>query len=68
MSARSFLVAFAKTLPMMLVFGIVGPIFLAFYFLLDDPTTGWMLTWGLVVTVSDVLLAVVVAASMSRGS
>src|ERR1044071_2873903 len=52
----------AKTVPMMLVFGIVGPAFLGFYFLLkDDPETEWLLWWGLVITVLDIALGVVIS-------
>ncbi len=56
-----FLLRFAKILPMMLVFGIVGPAFLGFYFLLDEPGIEWMFWWGVVITAADVALAAVVA-------
>jgi hypothetical protein len=61
--ASSFWVSFAKTLPFMLLCGIVGPIFLALYFLIDDPTAGWLLPWGLIITIGDVALAAAMAAA-----
>ena len=63
--ASSFLVQFAKTLPFMLLCGIVGPIFIAVYFLVDDPTAGWLLPWGLIITLGDIALAAAIAAGNS---
>ena len=49
---------YLKVQAMCLVFGIVGPIFLAVYFAVQpDPTVRWMYYWGLVITAIDVLLA-----------
>lgn len=43
---------------MTLVFGVVGPIFLAVYFAAQpDPTIRWMYWWGLFITAADVLIA-----------
>lgn len=61
--ASSFLIAFAKTLSFTLLCGIVGPIFLVLYFVVDDPTAGWLLPWGLIITVGDIALAAALAAS-----
>ncbi|KAA0102821.1 hypothetical protein [Mycolicibacterium sp. P1-5] len=50
--------AYLKVQAMCLVFGIVGPIFLAVYFAVQpDPTLKWMYYWGLVITAIDVLIA-----------
>ncbi|GAA5141350.1 hypothetical protein GCM10023340_02930 [Nocardioides marinquilinus] len=59
---------FAKMLAMMLVFGIVGPLFLGLYVILDLPDTGWMLGWGIAITVLDVVLAAVVAVATTRAA
>ncbi|GAY16828.1 hypothetical protein [Mycobacterium sp. shizuoka-1] len=49
---------YLKIQAMCLVFGIVGPIFLAVYFATQpDPTVRWMYYWGLVITAIDVLIA-----------
>jgi hypothetical protein len=54
---ETFLV-YLKVQAMCLVFGIVGPIFLAVYFAVQpDPTVKWMYYWGLVITTIDVLIA-----------
>jgi hypothetical protein len=60
-SSSSFWASFAKALPFSLLCGIVGPIFLTLYFLIDDESVGWLLWWGLVITIFDVLLAVAMA-------
>jgi hypothetical protein len=65
--APSFWLRFARTLPMMLVFGIVGPLFIGFYFLIDDPTAEWLLWWGLAIILFDVLIAAGVAWFGHRG-
>ena len=42
--------------------GLVGPIFLAVYFLFGtDPLLKWMFWWGLLVTGADVLIALAMA-------
>ncbi|WP_445165462.1 hypothetical protein ACTXG7_16225 [Mycolicibacterium sp. Dal123E01] len=49
---------YLKIQAMCLVFGIVGPIFLAVYFAAQpDPTLRWMYYWGLVITAIDMLIA-----------
>ncbi len=46
---------------MMLVFGIVGPIFLIVYFAAQpDPTLKWMYWFGLFITAADVLIALAI--------
>lgn len=43
---------------MIFMFGIVGPIFLALYFIVQpDPTVRWMYYTGLVITAVDILIA-----------
>lgn len=43
---------------MIFMFGIVGPIFLVLYFVVQpDPTVRWMYYTGLVITAVDVLIA-----------
>lgn len=63
----SFALNLAKTLPFMLVCGIVGPIFLVIYFLSGgSDLIGWMLWMGLGITLLDVGLAVGIAAGRTR--
>lgn len=51
---------------MTLVFGIVGPIFLFIYFSIQpDPTVRWMYWWGLLITVTDILVALYLTDSMT---
>ncbi|MFW0788860.1 SHOCT domain-containing protein [Gordonia sp. CPCC 205333] len=59
-----FLGAFLKSLAFIMVCGIVGPIFLVMYFVIDEPGIGWMLWTGLGVTILNVVIAFFVA----RGS
>ncbi len=68
LGGSSYWVAFAKTLPFMLLCGIVGPIFLVLYLALDDPATGWLLPWGVIITIGDVVLAALVARTTSGTS
>lgn len=52
---------------MMLVFGIVGPIFLIGYFAAQpDPTLRWMYWWGLFITAADILIALAFTESVVR--
>ena len=52
---------------MMFTFGIVGPIFLVLYFVIQpDPTVKWMYFAGLIVTAADVLIALVMTESAVR--
>jgi hypothetical protein len=63
----SFADNLARTLPWMLICGIVGPIFLVIYFASgSSELIGWMLWTGLAVTLLDVVLAVVIAAGRTR--
>ncbi|WP_188111319.1 SHOCT domain-containing protein [Nocardioides antri] len=63
----SFVRNLARTLPFMLICGIVGPIFLVIYLASGSvPEIGWMLWTGLGVTVLDVVLAVAIAAGRTR--
>ncbi|MGP4056227.1 hypothetical protein ACTWP6_15625 [Mycobacterium sp. 4D054] len=56
---------YARIQGMTLVFGIVGPIFLVVYFVLQpDPTVRWMYWWGLLITAADVLIALAITDSM----
>ena len=49
---------YLKLQGMCLVFGIVGPIFLVLYFVVQpDVTVRWMYYWGLIITAVDVLIA-----------
>ncbi|BBX16337.1 hypothetical protein CRI77_26690 [Mycolicibacterium duvalii] len=51
---------------MTFVFGIVGPIFLFIYFSIQpDPTVRWMYWWGLLITVTDILVALYLTDSMT---
>lgn len=51
----------------MFVFGIVGPIFLVLYFVIQpDPTVKWMYFAGLIVTAADVLIALLMTESAVR--
>ena len=62
----SFLRTFVPILLFTLLCGIVGPIFLVAYFLIDDPLTGWMFYAGLGITVADVVIGYFVAQSLYR--
>lgn len=56
---------YARIQGMTLVFGIVGPIFLVVYFVLQpDPTVRWMYWWGLLITAADVLIALAITDAM----
>ena len=49
---------YLKIQGMIFVFGIVGPIFLILYFVVQpDPTVKWMYYTGLVITAVDILIA-----------
>lgn len=62
----SYLRTFLPTFLFVMVCGIVGPIFLLMYFVIDEPDTGWMLWSGLGITILDVVIAVVVSTAVSR--
>ncbi|GAB19521.1 hypothetical protein GOEFS_091_00130 [Gordonia effusa NBRC 100432] len=59
-----FLGSFLKSLAFIMVCGIVGPIFLVMYFVIDEPGIEWMLWTGIGVTILNVVIAFFVA----RGS
>jgi hypothetical protein len=54
--------------PFSLLCGIVGPIFLILYFVINEPMTEWMLYAGLGITIADVVIGYLVAQSMYRRS
>jgi hypothetical protein len=62
----SFLRTVVPIMLFTLLCGIVGPIFLVVYFLLDDPLTGWMFYAGLGITIADVVTGYFVAQSLYR--
>jgi hypothetical protein len=63
----STFVVYLRIQAMMLVFGIVGPIFLGVFFAAQpDPTVRWMFWWGLLITAADVLVALAVTESIVR--
>lgn len=54
--------AYLRIQLMTLTFGLVGPLFLILYFVLQpDPTIRWMYWWGLLITAFDILLALWIA-------
>lgn len=53
---------------LVLLCGIVGPIFLVIYFVAADPMLEWMLWTGLLVTAIDVLIALAITAYGSRSA
>ncbi|MGU3293468.1 SHOCT domain-containing protein [Williamsia sp. M5A3_1d] len=63
---RGFPRVFLTTLAQMMLFGIVGPIFLVMYVVIDEPGIGWMLYWGVAVTAIDVAAAVVISFARVR--
>lgn len=64
---RSFLRNFVPMLALMLLCGVVGPVFLVMGLVVDDePGSGWLLPTGIAITVSDVLVAVLVARGRTR--
>ena len=65
MRGTTFWKTFAKTLPVILFTGIVGPIFLIVYFVLDD-APGWMLWAGAALLALLVAVAAAVSSSITR--
>lgn len=51
-----------------LLCGIVGPIFLAVYFMIGDPTMKWMFWTGLLITAADVLTALAITSFGARSA
>ncbi|HEY9312303.1 SHOCT domain-containing protein [Williamsia sp.] len=62
-----FLRTFVPILLFTLLCGIVGPIFLVAYYIIDDPTVGWMFYTGLGITILDVVIAFFVARFTYQG-
>lgn len=63
----STLWVYARIQLMMIVFGIVGPIFLIGYFASQpDPELRWMYWWGLFITFGDILIALAITESVVR--
>lgn len=50
---------FLKILAFSLLCGIVGPIFIVMYYVIDEPATSWMLYSGIGITIGIVVLAFV---------
>ncbi len=63
---RSFLRNLLPTLALMLLCGIVGPVFLVAGLVVDAPEAGWMLPTGIAITALDVLIALLVARGRTR--
>lgn len=64
---RSFLRNFLPVLAFTLLCGVVGPVFLAMGLAVDDePGSGWLLPTGIAITVSDVLVALMIARARGR--
>lgn len=63
----SFLRTFVPILLFSLLCGIVGPIFLVAYFVIDDPTVGWMFYTGVGITFLDIVIAFFIAQFTYRG-
>jgi len=61
------LLTYLKLQLMIFVFGIVGPIFLVLFFVIDDPAVKWMYYAGLIITAFDVLIALGLTSSTVRG-
>lgn len=60
---------YIKIQSFILICGIVGPIFLVMYFVSGGgPMMKWMFWWGLIITVADVLIALVVTSFGSRSA
>ena len=64
---RSFLRNLLPVLAFTLLCGVVGPVFLAMGLSVEDqPGTGWLLPTGIAITVSDVLVALLIARARTR--
>ncbi|WP_051122201.1 hypothetical protein [Nocardia sp. 348MFTsu5.1] len=66
-AAPGFVRTLVPVMAFTLLCGIVGPIFLVVYFLIDDPTAGWMFYAGLGITIADVVIGFLVARGVYRG-
>lgn len=66
-SGSGFIGTFLKTLAFVMLCGIVGPIFLVMYFVLDgEPFIEWMLWTGLGITILNVVIAYFIARGSAR--
>lgn len=65
-TSTGFLGSFLKTLAFVMLCGIVGPLFLILYFVIDEDDIGWMFWTGLGITVLDVMIAFGIARSSAR--
>lgn len=61
-----FIGSFVKSLAFVMVCGIVGPIFLVMYFVIDEPFIEWMFWTGLGVTILNVVIAFFIARASAR--
>ncbi|MUM18259.1 hypothetical protein FZI91_03880 [Mycobacterium sp. CBMA271] len=57
---------FLKILSFSLLCGIVGPIFIVMYYVIDDPMVSWMLYTGIGVTIAIVVIAFIVTVALTR--
>ncbi|MBB4853011.1 hypothetical protein HNP40_000377 [Mycobacteroides chelonae] len=57
---------FLKILAFSLICGIVGPIFIVMYYVIDEPATNWMLYSGIGITLGIVVLAFVLTLVFTR--
>lgn len=65
-SGSGFVGSFLKTLAFVMVCGIVGPIFVVMYYVIDEPGLEWMFWTGLGVTILNVVIAFVIARVSAR--
>ncbi|GLE57728.1 hypothetical protein NJBCHELONAE_30370 [Mycobacteroides chelonae] len=66
MSAMNVVGRFLKILAFSLICGIVGPIFIVMYYVIDQPATSWMLYSGVGITIGIVVLAFVLTLFFTR--
>lgn len=66
MSAMNVVGRFLKILAFSLICGIVGPIFIVMYYVIDQPATSWMLYSGVGITIGIVVLAFVLTLVFTR--
>lgn len=66
MNAMNVVARFLKILAFSLLCGIVGPIFIVMYYVIDEPATSWMLYSGVGITIGIVVLAFVLTLIFTR--
>ena len=66
MNAMNVVARFLKILAFSLLCGIVGPIFIVMYYVIDQPATSWMLYSGVGITIGIVVLAFVLTLIFTR--